>query len=281
MLTAVVLVLGSCSSAGAPSASSASTASSSPSPTASSADEILTQAAAAAQGMKNYAFDMKLTQHLKGSSVDGNSNVQVDMQGRAELGPLKLDQTIKNDIDGQASTLRSILVPGAYYMYDPEFQEWSKLSQKDTTDMVKTLSDFQIDPSKSLGRLRALGGGLKAETGKERDTISYVGNGPEARAFLDSVLESTLDLSGMDAKVRQSIKLRNLRVALTLDPAKHWPVTYRIESQMTVEYEAGKPSTLDQTLAGTYSKPNGSSAVVVPDDAKKAPLVDSGSNNGA
>jgi hypothetical protein len=251
----------------------------SPSPSESPAEALLKQAHLAANGLKKYTFELNLTQKLTGQSQDSNSTVTVKMNGRAELGPLKLDQVVNSDVDGEVYAMRAILVPDAYYMYDMDFEEWSKTSKEQTADLVKTLSDFQVNPIKALEGIQSLGSGLKADRTEKSDKITYEGNGPEAKVFLENVLESTLDLSGMDPKVRQSIKLGTLKVDLTLDPARHWPRSYQIESVMTVEYEAGKTSTLVQTMAGTYGKHNESDPVAVPEAAKNAPELDPPADN--
>jgi DNA-binding protein YbaB len=276
VLIAAALLAVSCSHEGAPSGSSASASPAVPvqTPAAPTAADLLSKAQTAAQQMKKYAFQLELTQHLSGEGEGGNSSVNVNMQGRAELGPLKLDQTIKSDIDGEVSSLRAILMPDAYYMYDQQFEEWSKLSKEQTKDIVKTLSDLQVNPAKSLEQIHALGSGLKAQQNGETYSIGYDGNGAEAKAFLDNVLESTLDLSGMDPKIRGSIKLDSLHVELVLDAAHQWPLSYRIDSVMTVEYEPGKPSTLEQIISGTYTHHNASAAVVIPKEAKQAPELD-------
>jgi hypothetical protein len=273
-LSMVMILAVSCSHSGKPSASPVASATASPAPTAPSAIDLLTKAGTAAKEMKKYAYDLQLTQNLSGEGEGGNSSVNVHMQGRAELGPLKLDQTIQSDIDGEKSSLRAILVPDAYYMYDPEFKEWSKLSKGQTADILKTLSDLQINPAQSLQDVQTLGSGLKAKQSGDSYTISYEGAGVEAKTFLDKVLESTLDLSGMDPKIRKTIKLDTMHVELTLDSARQWPLSYQINSVMTVEYQAGKPSTLEQTISGTYSQHNSSAAVVIPEEAKKAPELD-------
>lgn len=271
LLLAMTAVAGvSCTSSGKPAVPSQTAAQSSPSPS-DKASELLAQAAEAAGNIKNYAFELDLSQQMTGEQAESNSTVAVSMQGHAELGPLKLDQTIRSDIDGESYTLRAILVPGAYYMYEPEFEDWSKATQAQIAELSGTLSDFQVDPAGALRSVQALDGGLHAEQLGANDIIRYEGNGAEASAFLETLLKSTLDLSGMDPKVRESIKVGSLKVELTLHAGDHLPVSYRIESEMTVEYVAGQISTLKQTFAGNYGKINAAGAVVVPDEAKNAP----------
>ncbi|RIE04143.1 hypothetical protein [Cohnella faecalis] len=62
--------------------------------------------------------------------------------------------------------------------------------------------------------------------------ISYNGNGPEALTFLESVLESTLDLSSMEPSVRDTIKIDSLEVLVKLDAQHHWPLSYRIDFRL-------------------------------------------------
>ncbi|RIE04144.1 DUF6612 family protein [Cohnella faecalis] len=136
----------------------ASSSAASPSATSSaqqsSADEWLTKAEDAAKQLKKYGFELNLNQKMSGESAGSNSTVKLDMQGRAELGPLKLDQTNKSDIDGEKSSLRAILVPDAYYMYSDEFKEWSKLSKEETANVVRTLSSLQINLAESIEGVR-------------------------------------------------------------------------------------------------------------------------------
>ncbi|TJY41865.1 hypothetical protein E5161_11725 [Cohnella pontilimi] len=271
---AAAIILASCSNSAKPQETASSAPPPSPSKAELTAADLLDQAEAAAQQMKKYAFELELIQHLSGEGEEGNSSVNVNMKGRAELGPLKLDQTIKSDIDGEESSIRSILVPEAYYMYDPEFEEWSKLSASQTSDIMKTLSDLQVNPAQSILDIRALGAGLQAKPQGDTFTIRYDGAGVEARTFLDKILESTLDLSGMDPKVRNSIKLDSMQVELLLDAARKWPISYRIDSVMSVEYVKGKPSTLEQSISGSYSQHNASEGIVVPEEAKNAPELD-------
>lgn len=263
--------IGACS-AGEPSASTAVPRSA---PTSDSgeggASVWLDKAIVAAKGMNKYGFELQMSQKLTGVTTEAeNSAVEINMSGRAERNPLKLDQTINSVIDGEASTLRSIVVPDAYYMYLPEYEEWSKLSKEVTEENVKTLSDFQVNPEKAIEDIRTLGSSLTAEQAEDVVTITYEGTGPEAKVFLAGILESTMGLSGTETSIQESIDLSSLKVILTLDANKHWPLSYRIESDMAIEFERGQKSQVNQTLAGTYSKHNVSSAVTVPKDAQEA-----------
>ncbi|RIE04150.1 DUF6612 family protein [Cohnella faecalis] len=137
----------------------------------------------AAKQLKKYGFELNLNQKMSGESAGSNSTVKLDMQGRAELGPLKLDQTNKSDIDGEKSSLRAILVPDAYYMYSDEFKEWSKLSKEETANVVRTLSSLQINLAESIEGVRGLGSALAVKPSGDEIAISYNGNGPEALTF--------------------------------------------------------------------------------------------------
>lgn len=282
---AALLTLTACTSSGGTAASSSPAVSPSPSGTSSPTPSgpapsgptpggLAAEARTAAGKMKNYGYKIELKQKMTGEAEASNSTVSVTMEGRAELGPLKLDQQVKSDEDGEVYSMRAILVPDAYYMYNEDFEEWSKMSKEQTAEVVKTLSSFQVDPARSMEDVELLGSGLKVDKQGDSVTLTYEGNGPEAVAFHDKVLESTLGLSSMDPKVRSSIKLGSLKVTVSLDPEHRWPVSYRIDSVMTMEYEAGKPSKLEQTLSGIYEKVNGSAGVVVPDEAKNAPELD-------
>lgn len=253
----------------------ASTATLTPAPTRAAGEKTaaldwLDKAGVAANGMNKYGFELQMNQKLTGTEETDNTIVKIDMKGRAERNPLKLDQTINSNIDGEASTLRSIVVPDAYYMYLPEIEEWSKLSKEVSEENIKTLSDFQVNPGKALADIKALGSTLKAERAGNIVTIRYEGADPEAIVFLTKILESTMGLSGMETTIKESIDLSSLKVTLTLDANKHWPITYRIESNMVIEFEPGQKSSVNQTLAGTYSKHNTSAAVTVPKEAQDA-----------
>ncbi|KIL36628.1 hypothetical protein SD71_06325 [Cohnella kolymensis] len=231
---------------------------------------LLTEAQAATRTMKKYGFQLQMTQKVTGATEADNAYFKVDMVGRVERDPLKLDQTIKNDDNGEVSTLRSLIVPGAYYMYMQDFEEWSKLSKTDAEDNIKTLSDFQVNPEKALKDIQSLGNSLKDEKTGQAVTVKYDGAGPEGKAYLEGVLESAMGLSSFDKSVRDTLDIQQLNVSVTLDAVKHWPLSYRIESTMTLEFEPGKKSSIHQTIAGTYSKHNASAAVTVPKEAKEA-----------
>ncbi|TFE28938.1 DUF6612 family protein [Cohnella luojiensis] len=243
------------------------------SPTAgptSSVTEWLDKAETAAGQMANYAFELHLNQQLSGESDEDRSNVKIDMQGRVERSPLKLDQTIKSDIDGEKSTLRAIVVPDAYYMYLPEYEEWNKLGKEVAAENVATLSDFQVDPKKALQNIRALGNALAVEPNEKRISVNYEGVGEEASSFVARVLGSTLGLSGTETEIKSSLALRKLKVSMNLDAEKHWPLSYRIESDFTIELEPGRKTVVSQALAGTYNKHNATAAITVPKEALKA-----------
>jgi hypothetical protein len=266
-----VLLTAACSTGG-PSASS--TASIAPTPSSSAGEgavlDWLTKAQAAAQGLSKYGFELQMTQQLRGKEAADHSDVKIDMLGRVERNPLKLDQTINSQIDNEISSLRSILVPDAYYMYLPEFEEWSKLSAEVSEENMETLSDFQVNPAKALEDIRALGSTLRAEQSGDVVTIRYEGVGPEAKAFLAGILESTMGLSGEKATLQDSLDITRLSIVLTLDANKHWPLSFRVESDMQIEFEPGHPTEVSQILAGTYSKHNASAPVIVPKEAQEA-----------
>ncbi|MCD9022223.1 DUF6612 family protein [Cohnella silvisoli] len=273
LVVVVILIFLTACQASKPSASSP--AALSPTPSEVSAEdnalEWLTKAKAAARKMNKYGFELQMNQELGGGANDKNhSKVEITMQGRVERTPLKLDQTIKSNIDGEESTLRMILVPDANYMYLPEFEEWSKLSKEVADENVKTLSDFQVNPEQALQEIQALGSPLTAERSGQVVTIRYDGVSPEATTFVAGILESTMGLSGMGADIQKSLAIQKLKVALTVDAERYWPLSYRIESDMTIEFEPGNKSAVTQTLAGTYSKPNLSAAVTVPKEAQQA-----------
>jgi len=240
-------------------------------PGAVSADQWLSQAAAAAGTMKNYAFELRMSQQLGPVGNAKSSDIRVDMQGKVERDPLKLDQTVQNNIDGEKSTLRSIVTPEAYYMYLPEYEEWSRLSKEVAEENAATLSEFQVVPEKAIERVRGLGANLRAERSGDKTTIRYEGNGQEANVFLGGLLRSTLGLAEPEDVIADKLKISFLKVTYNMDAQRNWPLSYRIETELTVELESGKPTPIRQTVAGSYSKPNAISAIVVPPDALQAP----------
>ncbi|WP_256759210.1 DUF6612 family protein [Cohnella sp. WQ 127256] len=232
--------------------------------------EWLAKAQTAAQKMEKYAFELQLNQKLSGTEEADRSDVEINMQGRVERNPLKLDQTIKSTIDGEASTLRAIVVPDAYYMYLPEYEEWSKLSKEVAADNVATLSDFQVNPEQALLEIQGLGKTLTAEQDGQVITVRYDGIGPEAANYLGGLLESTLGLSSEQSSILDSLEVQKLKVLVTLDAEHYWPLSYRVESDLTLELDPGKKTAIIETLAGTYSKHNISSAITVPKEALNA-----------
>ncbi|WP_239615776.1 DUF6612 family protein [Cohnella mopanensis] len=235
-----------------------------------SAEEWLIKGRAAALKMNKYGFQLQMKQELDGGEKGGSTRVEIDMQGRAERNPLKLDQTIKSVIDGEKSTLRAVVVPDAYYMYLPEYEEWSKLSKDVAAENVATLSDYQVNPEQALASVQKLGESLKAERDGKVVTVRYEGVGPEASAFLTELSKSTLGISVEQTEIVKSIEVLKLKVIVTLDAEQYWPLSYRIESDMNIELEPGVKSTVNQTLAGTYSKHNVTAAITVPKEAQAA-----------
>lgn len=262
--------------ASAPSASVASpTAGAAPalSEPAREAVRQLEEAGRAMSVVGRYAFTLHLVQKLSGGSA-AESVFEVTNAGKVERSPLKLDQTIDSVQDGDKSTLRAILVPDAYYVYDPSFEEWGKLPKEQAADIARTLSEYQTDPALALASAAALGSGLASASEGGRVVVSYEGAGPEALAFLKHILEGTLDLGSLDAEVQDSIRLRSLTASFTLDAASHLPLAYRVASDMTIEYERGSPSVLSQVFEGTYGKHDATEAIAVPKAALEAPELD-------
>lgn len=236
-----------------------------------SAEQWLEQAASAAGTMKRYAFELQMSQDLGPAGETKGSYVRVEMQGKTEREPLKLDQTIVSVIDGEESTLRSIVTPEAYYMYLPEYEEWSRLSKQVAEENAETLSDFQISPEQAIERVRRLGEGLIAERSGNAAVVRYEGNGPEAKAFMAGLLKSTLGLTDSEEVIADELEVKRLKVDYHIDADRHWPLSYRIETELTVELEPGRQTPVRQTLAGTYSKPNATEPIVVPPEALEAP----------
>ncbi|MFC3799729.1 DUF6612 family protein [Cohnella sp. GCM10012308] len=239
----------------------------------SEAAALIGQARAAMADVGRYAFTLHLVQKLSGGAA-ADSVFEVTNTGKAERSPLKLDQTIDSVQDGETSSLRAILVPDAYYVYDPSFEEWGKLSSEQAADIARTLSDYQIDPAAALASAASLGAGLSSAREEGRDVVRYEGKGPEALAFLKHILEGTLDLGSLDEAVQRTIALESLSASFTLDAATHLPLAYRVESKMTIEYEPGSPSELSQTFEGTYAKHGATEAIAVPKAALEAPELD-------
>ncbi|CAI6081797.1 hypothetical protein COHCIP112018_03430 [Cohnella sp. JJ-181] len=220
-----------------------------------------------------YAFTLRLVQELSGGAAAASA-FEVKNAGKVERSPLKLDQTVESVQDGEKSSLRAILVPDAYYVYDPSFEEWGKLSSDQAADIARTLSDYQTDPSAALASALSLGQGLAHGREGERDVVRYEGTGPEALAFLKLILKGTLDLESLDDEVQRSIALKSLSVRFALDAGTHLPLAYRIESDMTIAYEPGSPSELHQVFEGTYAKHDATEAISVPAAALEAPELD-------
>lgn len=240
-------------------------------PAASAASEWLERSQLAAENMASYAFELQMTQILGQPGDSERTTVRVDMNGRAEREPFILDQTIKSDIDGEVSTLRAIVTPEAYYMYLPEFEEWSRLSEKVAAENMETLSEFQSEPESAVGKIRALGEGLTAESDGTDVTVRYDGNGPATKAFAAGLLRSTLGLTESEETIADRLEIAKLKVFYRMDAVRNWPLSYRIETELTVELEPNRKTAISQTLAGTYSKPNATERIVVPKEALKAP----------
>jgi len=232
--------------------------------------EWLIKAQAASQRMNKYGFEIQLNQKISEEGQKDPSLVKIGMLGRAERNPLKLDQTVTSNIDGEESTLRAIILPDAYYMYLPEYEEWSRLGKDVAAENIATLSDFQVNPEHAMQNIQALGQALTAEQNDKAVTVRYDGAGPEASLFLASLMGSTLGLTGTESEIASSLEVQKLKVILTLDVKQHWPLSYRIESDMTIALEPGSKSVINQTLSGTYSKHNVAAAVTVPKEAQKA-----------
>ncbi|MDI4650218.1 DUF6612 family protein [Cohnella hashimotonis] len=281
---AAALALAACSGGDSPAEKSAAAspaaeqretavASSSDPEAGSDAAALIGQARAAMADVGRYAFTLHLVQKLSGGAA-ADSVFEVTNAGKAERSPLKLDQTIDSVQDGERSSLRAILVPDAYYVYDPSFEEWGKLSSEQAADIARTLSDYQIDPAAALASAASLGTGLSSAREGGHDVVRYEGKGPEALAFLKHILEGTLDLGSMDEAVQRSIALKSLSVSFKLDAVTHLPLAYRVDSVMTIEYEPGAPSELSQIFEGTYAKHGATEAIAVPKAALEAPELD-------
>ncbi|WP_027087105.1 DUF6612 family protein [Cohnella panacarvi] len=229
----------------------------------------LAEGQSAAVQMKKYAFEMQMDQKLSGTP-DTTADVKVDMQGLVEREPLKLDQTIHTTIDGETSVVRAVIVPEGYYMYSPEYEEWSKLSTETAGENTATLSDYQVDPGNAVQAIGGLSEFAKLEGGNRTQVVRYEGAGTEANVYAIKLLESTMGLSAMDERMQKSLKVNKLRVELTLDAEQRWPLSYAIDSDLSLELEAGKPTTVQTMLSGSYSDVNQSRSVALPDEAKGA-----------
>ena len=229
----------------------------------------LEQAREAAEPLKKYAFELSMDQKL-GGAADPAQNVKVVMKGIVEREPLKIDQTIDTNIDGEASNLRAVIVPEGYYMYLPDYEEWSKLSADVAAENIATLSDFQVDPAQAMADAQTLAGEASVEEADGKLVLRYDGTGSEAKAYALKLLESTLGLSGVDKRTQDSLQVSRLKLEMTLDAAKHWPLAYKVESELSIELEAGKATTVGMNVSGGYSQFGESAAVVLPDEAKGA-----------
>lgn len=233
------------------------------------AAQALDEARIAAGRFKKYAFDIRMEQRL---TSDKTEDVKVEMQGLAEREPLKLDQTIHTTLGGESSDVRTVIVPEGYYMYVPEFEEWSKLSAETAADNTETLSDFQADPGKAIEAMAGLAGRATLEEDDGTRTVRYEGTEAEAKTYAMKLLQSTLGLTDtdLDQRLKDSMKISKLRLSVTLDTTEGWPLSYRIESGLSLELEAGKRTTVETTMNGSYGDINKSAAVVLPEEAKGA-----------
>ncbi|MFC5531106.1 DUF6612 family protein [Cohnella yongneupensis] len=229
----------------------------------------LAEAQTAAKQMKKYAFEMQLDQKLSGTAETA-ADIKVDMQGLVEREPLKLDQTINTTIDGETSVVRTVIVPEGYYMYLPEYEEWSKLTPANAAENTATLSDFQVDPGQAIQDIDTLAEFASVEKDARTQIVRYEGNGTEAKAYAVTLLKSTMGLSDMDQRTQDSLKVSKLKLTLTLDAANHWPMSYTIESELSLELETSKVTTVQMSLSGSYSEINKSTAVTLPEAAKGA-----------
>jgi len=233
------------------------------------AAEALAAGQSAAAQMKKYAFELQMDQKLSGTP-DTTADVKVDMQGLVEREPMKLDQTINTTIDGETSVVRAVIVPEGYYLYTPEYEEWSKLSTETASDNIATLSDFQVNPGKAVEAIEGLSEFAKLENSNRTQVVRYEGTGTEANVYAIKLLESTMGLLAMDERLQSSLKVNKLRVELALDSERQWPLSYTIDSELSLELEAGKPTTVQTSVSGSYSDVNQSRAVVLPEEAKGA-----------
>lgn len=233
------------------------------------AAEALEEARIAAGQLKKYAFELNMEQKMTSDQTD---DVKVSMQGLVEREPLKLDQTIHTTINGESDEVRTVIVPEGYYMYLPDFEEWSKLSAQIAADNTATLSDFQADPGKALDAILSLSGQATLGEGEGTRTVRYEGTGAEAKTYSMKLLQSTLGLTDtdLDERLKDSMKIERLRLVLTMDANTHWPLAYEIENRLSLELEAGKRETVETTMNGSYSDLNQSSAVVLPEEARGA-----------
>jgi hypothetical protein len=224
--------------------------------------------------MTRYSFELRMDQHLGPDGDKARTNVLVDMTGRVEREPFRLDQTIDSDIDGEKSKLRTILTPEAYYMYLPEYEEWSKLSKQVSAENRATLSEFQADPERAIERIRELAPNLEARRNGAEIVVGYEGTGPTAKPFVAGLLRSTLGLTESEGEIEDKLEVEKLSVVYRIDAERDWPLAYRIETKLAIELEPGQKSPIVQTVSGSYGKPNATSPIAVPDEALRAPDPD-------
>ncbi|XID91176.1 DUF6612 family protein [Paenibacillaceae bacterium WGS1546] len=236
-----------------------------------SAAEWLAKAVAKAEEMDRYAFVLQMDQKLSATNDNEHSDVRIDMQGRVEREPFKLDQTIDSAIDEEKSTVRAILTHEAYYMYLPEFEEWSKLSREVAEENLATLSDLQANPERAIGRIAELGAGLRAEREGSAVVVRYEGAGEQAKPFVADLLRSTLGIPEGESDIANSLEVDSLSVYFKMDAERDWPLAYRLESDLVIELEPGLKTNIRQTVSGTYAKPNETEPIVVPEEALNAP----------
>jgi len=243
------------------------------------ARRVLEDAEQAAGTLERYAFSLNLTQRLDPvSGADGGAaeEAATESEGRVEVRPRRVDQTVRVAFEGEwLAEYRTILTPEGAYVYEVGLEEWARVPEEETAEMMNTLSDFQADLPEAVRQVAALGPST-ASRDENGITVRYEGSGEEARRFATRLLESTFAWSQQEEKTRESLKVRHLLAELVLDPGRLWPVAFRVE--MEAALTMGDPEgayILTQTFTGTYSEHNEAAAVEVPEEAQEAPWLDS------
>lgn len=231
--------------------------------------EQLQQSAAAADKPANWTIEMKLGQKLdEGGQVFAMNLTTV---GPVEREPLRMKQSIQSQYEEENSKMETILTPDAYYMHDLATDDWMRMTESAIPEAKETLSDYQIRPSEPIKRLAAAADKLHAT--KQADgslSYDYDGDGTDAgaKAIIDDILRGTFGGKAMTEDITESIQVKAFVYRMAVDSATKLPKTVNMSMALSIEFEPGHRSILNQTLDIAYGKWGTTPAITVPDAAK-------------
>ncbi|MBD3920737.1 hypothetical protein H8B09_18370 [Paenibacillus sp. PR3] len=234
---------------------------------ASKLQQQLEQAAEAAAKPATWTITMKLSQNLDEETMNMTTTGDVVRE------PLQMKQSIQSEYEGEKSKMETILTPDGYYMHDLATDDWTKMAASAIPQVKQTLSDYQVKPSEPLKRLEVSSAQLKGSTNTAGQLqYDYTGDGTDAgaKAIIDDVLRGTFGGGTMTKEVADTIKVNSFTYQLTTDATTKLPMDVKMAMVLSIEFEKGHPTTLNQTLDITYSGWDGGQTVTVPEAAKKA-----------